>query len=535
MGASPRVFIREATGLVRSLSVWDAMFINIMNLQIGFGILYIALLAYLFPGGDMILATVIVILLTVPQALVYAMLSAAMPRAGGDYVFVSRTLHPAIGFIEGWGMALWFCFWLGVQENWVLTFMLNPMLQTIGTISGDATVTNLATAASNPNVVAVIATLLLIVGAVISSRSTKFTLRVIGICVSLGLLAVIVVILAFAATPPDVMIARFNAFSLPLTNNTDYYHTIINSATSAGYNPNPGFNWSDTMAIMPISSWIFTYIAMQQVVGGEIKNMKRNSMVGLFGALAITGVLVVVALWVFETSATMTFINSISYLFSVGSSAYVLPMPPYYHVLGSILLGNSPLLWLIAIGFAAYLFSTNPADYLIISRYFLAMSFDRVLPSALARVNDRWNTPVFAIAVTFVGGEIAMLLYTYVGGILTSLSAILGTVVTSYLLVAICGIVFPYRNKDMFDQSPYKQKIAGVPILVVAGVITTVYLLFLTYYFVVFGQYGVNNPPSLGIVLGIIVSGLIVYYVAKRYNKAKGIDIALVFKEIPPE
>jgi amino acid transporter len=511
------------------------MFLNIMNLQIGFGILYIAFLAYLFPGGDMVLATVIIVLLTVPQALVYAMLSAAMPRAGGDYVFVSRTLHPAIGFVEGWGMALWFCFWLGVQENWVLTFMLSPILATIGAVTGNATVSNMAATASNPNVIAVVATVLLIIGAVISARSTKFTLRIIGACVTLGLLAVVVVMLVFATTGPGVLMARFNAFSLPITNNPDYYHAIISSARSAGFNPNPGFNWSDTAAIMPLSSWIFTYIAMQQVVGGEIKDAKKNSMLGLFGALAVTGLLVVATLWFFEQSATMTFINAISYLFSVGSSAYVLPMPPYYHVLASIVLGNSPLLWLIAIGFAAYLFSTNPADYLIISRYFLAMSFDRVLPSALARVSERWNTPTLAIAVTFVGGEIAMLLYTYVGGILTSLSAILGTVVTSYLLVAICGIAFPYVRKDLFENSPYKQKIAGVPVLVLAGVITTMYLLFLTYYFVVFGQYGVNNVPSLAVVFGIIVSGVIVYYVARRYCKAKGLDIGLAFKEIPPE
>jgi amino acid transporter len=33
------------------------------------------------------------------MALVYAFFSAAIPRSGGDYVYISRTLHPLLGFV----------------------------------------------------------------------------------------------------------------------------------------------------------------------------------------------------------------------------------------------------------------------------------------------------------------------------------------------------------------------------------------------------------------------------------------------------
>src|SRR5258707_2587775 len=42
-------------------------------------------------------------------ALCYAELAAAIPRSGGEYRFLSRIFHPAIGFMAGWGFAaIWF-------------------------------------------------------------------------------------------------------------------------------------------------------------------------------------------------------------------------------------------------------------------------------------------------------------------------------------------------------------------------------------------------------------------------------------------
>jgi len=35
-------------------------------------------------------------------ALAYAELSAAFPRSGGEYNFLSRIYHPAVGFLAGW-------------------------------------------------------------------------------------------------------------------------------------------------------------------------------------------------------------------------------------------------------------------------------------------------------------------------------------------------------------------------------------------------------------------------------------------------
>jgi amino acid transporter len=51
----------------------------------------------------MFLAFLIVMpLVALGPALIYSMLAAAMPRSGGDYVYVSRIIHPALGFMTNW-------------------------------------------------------------------------------------------------------------------------------------------------------------------------------------------------------------------------------------------------------------------------------------------------------------------------------------------------------------------------------------------------------------------------------------------------
>src|SRR5260370_893070 len=39
-------------------------------------------------------------------ALIFASLTSAMPRSGGDYVFTSRIVHPFVGWLESWSLVI---------------------------------------------------------------------------------------------------------------------------------------------------------------------------------------------------------------------------------------------------------------------------------------------------------------------------------------------------------------------------------------------------------------------------------------------
>src|SRR5258708_9699964 len=82
----------------------------------------------LYPGVNMYLSMLIAIIITVPTGLVYGFLSASMPRSGGDYVYVSRILGPALGTMANWNITIWWFFYGGLLLSVFFPYCIFPML-----------------------------------------------------------------------------------------------------------------------------------------------------------------------------------------------------------------------------------------------------------------------------------------------------------------------------------------------------------------------------------------------------------------------
>ena len=126
------LFLRKATGLVRSWSVFDAFiyaFFSINLITLG---LYSFSQMYYFEGGLMptlIISGIFIIF----EVVVYAALIAVMPRAGGDYVWQSRILGGGIGFVlavTGWWFILWL--WVPLYADMLRQLFFTPLLGILG-------------------------------------------------------------------------------------------------------------------------------------------------------------------------------------------------------------------------------------------------------------------------------------------------------------------------------------------------------------------------------------------------------------------
>jgi APA family basic amino acid/polyamine antiporter len=93
--AQKKIGLCTATAIVAANMIGTGVFTSlgfqVIDLKDGFSIGFLWLL-----GGIAALC----------GALTYGELGAAMPRSGGEYHFLSRTFHPAVGFLAGWVSAL---------------------------------------------------------------------------------------------------------------------------------------------------------------------------------------------------------------------------------------------------------------------------------------------------------------------------------------------------------------------------------------------------------------------------------------------
>jgi len=94
-------------GLIKGLGLFDATTI-VMGSMIGSGIFLVpADIARQAPAPGLILLTwVVTAVLTLVAALTYGELAAAMPRAGGQYVYLREAFGPLSGFLYGWTLFL---------------------------------------------------------------------------------------------------------------------------------------------------------------------------------------------------------------------------------------------------------------------------------------------------------------------------------------------------------------------------------------------------------------------------------------------
>ncbi|MFI5421220.1 MAG: APC family permease, partial [Nitrososphaerales archaeon] len=95
--------------------------------------------------------------------------------------------------------------------------------------------------------------------------------------------------------------------------------------------------------------------------------------------------------------------------------------------------------------------------------------------------------------------------------------------------------VFPYVKKDMYDKSPAKRSVGGIPVMTIVGLLSMLFLIFMTYYYITVPGLAGLSLITIETVVGLFIASTVIYFASRMYHKSKGIDLDMVFKEIPPE
>jgi APA family basic amino acid/polyamine antiporter len=204
--------------------------------------------------------------------------------------------------------------------------------------------------------------------------------------------------------------------------------------------------------------------------------------------------------------------------------------------MASWLIHNSAIQVILLLLMSLWFFGWVGTLFLSSTRVIFAAAFDRVLPDAAAQVSEKRRVPVASLVLMLLPAVGLAALYAYNSTFHNyTLDATLVIAVT-YLGSAIAVVILPWRKPDLWAASPAsKFKLAGVPIVPVAGVITIGLLGYNLYEWLTNDAYFVNNKGSLIYMGAMYVLAILIFVGARIIRRRQGIDLSLINKEIPVE
>ena len=544
MAATPesgggRLFVRRSTGLVREASALDAAIFNaVFSAPVGatlaIGVLW-ALSA--FPGADPVWATIIAVVLNVPVLIMMALLASSMPRTGGDYVWVSRILSPPLAMISNFAAALSAMIGATFWARFFPVFALGPILVGLGVFFHNTTLVEWGTNFQTKNEWVFVGGLAMIVSiTLILVSGVRTTFRWQNAFWIIATLGTFVAFAAFLFGDASGFTQNLNSLNKDFGGGTA--QDIIAKAGTAGVKPDLG-NLDATLptvfAIMVFMMWNWWSVYLS----GELKSAadRGRQLTVMFGGLVWDGVFIVIGLLLFFKVVPYDLAAALN---TGGNTAYAIPSGPWYQFLAA-LVQNIPILAVVILG--SFLFWSLPAmvgNTFMPIRSVFAWAFDRLLPEKLAEVNERTHSPVPAILLV-MGLVTAMLAWSVLStDFFTWLALGVEAGVVCVVIVGIAAVMFPSRRPDLYQASPANVRFAGIPVLYIVGPLAILVMLFLVYLTVTYPALALAGktenlwqiPAFMG---GIVVVGLILYYGAKMVRRSQGVDVDLVYRELPPE
>ncbi len=521
-------YTRKATGLVREMSARDMFVMTVVYISIIFGLLTISIIPFAFPGANIPLSITLTGVIALFPVLLYAFFTAAMPRTGGDFIFVGRVLHPILGFMANWNMTVWVIFFQGIQGGWIVGTGFSSLFFALSITTGSSTLLNFAIALQHPwprFIGSMIVLAIIGWGLARGFRSLMRVTYVLFILMLIGLAIGIITALLTSSAQLDSSLVQYHTSRAALTA----------AANHAGYPTQSGFSWLATLASFPLMWAVLGFSQVSAYTAGEIRSPRRNALVAMVGSVVFATVVFAVTGWAVARFAGNDFMGAMETLFQTGVKAYPFPIEPTVYFYPTITHGTILAIFIWS-AFIIGGFLTIPASLLVVTRNVFAWSFDRILPASLASVDDKFHAPRNAVIAVVLLVAVCSAVFIFGPSNFTTFafSGAAGQMLT-FILVAIAGIAFAYRRRDLHDSSPYHGRLLGIPIFTWLGVISLA--MFVSYFILLMtnSALGANAPVGIWSIVVIMVLGGVVYGASYFVNKRRGVDLLMGQRELPPE
>ena len=493
-------------------------------------VLYVMYAVGTAPGADIPLTVFVGLAIVIMIGFVYWMFSTSMPRTGGDYIWVSRVLHPFVGFLES-TMILFVMITSFVSYDIYLavTNGLSYVFINYGYLANDNGLVNFGVQLASDKPTILIASILISILVVcIMLLPIK---RVVNVLVGTFFVTVAIYIVYIAlllSTGNAGFIANFNAHS------GTTYDAVINSLGTSPY------TLGGTLFIGLVFVML-SYIGLvnSSYFAGEVSgNPFKAQGLAIFGSPLIYGVFLFGLYFVqfsvyghdFLAASVAAYFPTYSWLGIAGGMSQ-----PSGVFLVNFLTTSPWLSALVAFGVALQFVMWAMAFYLAPTRYIFSWSFDRILPLGLSKTSKK-GVPYYAVLLYGLVTIVFVVLAVYTSILSFYAYAIFGFYFST-TIVLIAGALFPFRRKEIFEASHryVKARVAGIPVITIVGIVGAIFT-FITMVVTVLPAY-TGFPIRIDYFAPIIIMLLFstfLYFGSYFYQKSHGLPVELIGKEIPP-
>jgi amino acid transporter len=460
-------------------------------------------------GVNLVYGSIIAWLLSIPEIIVYTMMTTRVSRTGGDYVWVSRVYGGLFG-----GPLSFMGYTLETMAYMALIAL--AAVSAIGSVGVNLGYMNMLPLALPGNIPGanlagqfLIAAIVFAVLIAINVFKPKLGYKVVAVAVILAILATFVGIFSLLAAGTTGVQSWFSSLG-PGTNTT--YTAVAASYTG------PTFDFGATIFILPFYAiFIYPWLNAGPAVASEIKG-KGALRYNVFISSFVTLIVVTAAFAAMYYAGGFNFINGAlanpTLVFNYSFNFWTLAMG----------VSSTPVAWFIGLGWIMWEVAIIAYAIIVLSRYLFAQSFDRFLPEKISYISPKYGSPTVAFLINLIGTMVLIGLASFFYGTLTSLYGAVVASMIYFFFIGIAAVLYARKN----------EKGRSKAVLATAGVLMAIVFAYITYQFAAFWPIWGGNWIADGWVVASFILGLIIYVVSKSYHAKRGIDITLAYKELPP-
>jgi len=579
------LFVRKASGLVKGWSGGDGFRYSFFSVNLFLAIWSMAYACFI-TDGSLFWSIVITAVFMVLEIIVYAGLISAMPRAGGDYVWLTRIFHSAPGFIiaaVGWWFILWL--WTPIYADMGVQTTVKPIFRILGFNAGADFLSKPVGIFVAVMVVIAIASILVAIGMKTYAKMQKYFMYIgLAAFLVLGILLVVSSSENFKEKFDDAAVKYYgdtaqggslqeskldltkyqtDADGLFVTDEDGNYVTegthdsawdAITAVGSGTGMPSSAFTGTlkGTLWLIPLMLFWMGWPNWGATLYGEVRGAKdfRKNIYQMMGGLFLPTAIVLIFLFLMNWK--------VGYQSWLGTyAAYWWGISPLGGdsisptAMLSFLVPNSAIQVILIAACSLILFGWFGTLFLSSTRMIFASAFDRILPEWAAKVSSSgvpYNALIFLMTIPsiiigslYAGWPVSWTNVetgaTWIKEI--SYDATLGIVIMFFF----CGLAFmvmKWRAKSIWDSSAFpKSGIAGIPWMSIIAAIYAAFMGWNIYMFIwdPLGAYAVGYKNTASFVFMISLYGIaaVVWVVAYLVRKKQGMALEAVAKEIPVE